>query len=81
MVGGKSLALSGLDAAAGQTIRYEAGDARTDLLPILSVDGVQRFDTVKAWKRLKVTRGQSIGIMLTGGEAVVTAYLRGRWIA
>lgn len=81
VVGGKSLALSGLNAAAGQTIRYEAGDARTDLPPILSVDGVQRFGVVKAWKRLKVTRGQSIGVMLTGGEAAVTAYLRGRWIA
>ena len=81
VVGGKSLALSGLSAASGKTIRYEAGDARADLPPILSVDGVQRFGTVKAWKRLKVTRGQSIGVMLTGGEAVVTAYLRGRWIA
>lgn len=79
--GGKTLELANLNATTGQTIRYEAGDARADVPPILSVNGTLRFEAVKAWKRLKVMRGQSIDIVLTGGEGIVTAYLRGRWIA
>lgn len=79
-VGERALELSGLSAATGQVIRYEAGDARADIPPSLTVAGAQRFDAVKRWQRLKVARGQTIRVALTGGEASVTAYLRGRWM-
>ncbi|MDO5300821.1 MAG: hypothetical protein Q4F18_15435 [Clostridia bacterium] len=77
--GGKALALGGLTLTAGHVLAYFAGDAHQGEAARLEIDGAACFDRVTAWAQLAAPPGGAIEVTVTGGEASVTATLRGRW--
>lgn len=77
---GKRLLLDGLGLTPGQTLRYSAGTQAE--APELRVGGVLDFSPVVRWQRLMLPpRVGRVEISLAGGEADVTAFARGRYLA
>lgn len=77
--GGRTLRLGDLNLTAGHTLTYFAGDIQQGEAAALTVDGAANFGAASAWARLCVPPGDRIDVAVTGGEADVTATLRGRW--
>lgn len=77
---GKRLLLDGLALAPGQILLYSAGGRGT--APELRVGGMLDFSPVVRWANLMLLpRVGRVEISLAGGEADISAFARGRWMA
>lgn len=76
--GGKALILEGMSLAAGSSVIYDAGQTLDDPAS-LTANGAAAYVNVRKWADLAAAPGDTVTVMLTGGEGSVSVRVRGRW--